>query len=55
LVAVCSEVANPDGAPAIEVEVGSRRWQAIIDTGFKGELENDRSHTTTATLPIWSR
>ncbi len=28
-----------DGVPAIEVEVGSQRWQAIIDTGFNGELE----------------
>jgi clan AA aspartic protease len=25
--------------PAIEVEIGSQRWQAIIDTGFNGELE----------------
>ena len=28
-----------DGVPAIEIEVGGRRWQAIIDTGFNGELE----------------
>jgi predicted aspartyl protease len=28
-----------DGVPAIAVEVGSQRWQAIIDTGFNGELE----------------
>jgi predicted aspartyl protease len=28
-----------DGVPAIEVEVGSQRWQAIVDTGFNGELE----------------
>jgi clan AA aspartic protease len=28
-----------DGVPAIEVEVGSQLWQAIIDTGFNGELE----------------
>jgi predicted aspartyl protease len=23
----------------IEVEVGSRRWRAIVDTGFNGDLE----------------
>jgi predicted aspartyl protease len=28
-----------DGVPAIEVALGSQRWQAIIDTGFNGELE----------------
>ena len=28
-----------DGVPAIEMEVGGERWQAIIDTGFNGELE----------------
>ena len=28
-----------DGVPAIAAEVGSERWQAIIDTGFNGELE----------------
>jgi clan AA aspartic protease len=28
-----------DGVPAIEVEVGSQRWRAIVDTGFNGELE----------------
>jgi predicted aspartyl protease len=28
-----------DGVPAIEVEVGSLLWQAIIDTGFNGEAE----------------
>jgi predicted aspartyl protease len=28
-----------DGVPVIEVEVGSQRWRAIIDTGFNGELE----------------
>lgn len=28
-----------DGVPAIDVEVGGQRWQAIIDTGFNGELE----------------
>lgn len=28
-----------DGVPAIDVEVGGERWQAIIDTGFNCELE----------------
>ncbi len=28
-----------DGVPAVEVEAGEQRWQAIIDTGFNGELE----------------
>ncbi len=28
-----------DGVPAIDVEVGGQHWQAIIDTGFNGELE----------------
>ena len=32
-------VISSDGVPAIEVEVGGRRWRAIIDTGFNGELE----------------
>ena len=32
-------VITEDGVPAIEVEVGSQLWQAIIDTGFNGELE----------------
>jgi predicted aspartyl protease len=32
-------IVTEDGVPAIEVEVGSQRWQAIIDTGFNGELE----------------
>ena len=32
-------VITDDGVPAIEVEIGSQRWQAIIDTGFNGELE----------------
>ncbi len=32
-------IVTEDGVPAIEVEVGTRRWQAIIDTGFNGELE----------------
>ncbi len=32
-------VVTEDGVPAIEVEVGGQRWQAIIDTGFNGELE----------------
>ncbi len=32
-------IITEDGVPAIEVEIGSQRWQAIIDTGFNGELE----------------
>ena len=32
-------VTTDDGVPAIDVEVGGERWQAIIDTGFNGELE----------------
>lgn len=32
-------IVTADGVPAIEVEVGSKRWQAILDTGFNGELE----------------
>ncbi|MEX2285452.1 MAG: hypothetical protein WD648_00105 [Planctomycetaceae bacterium] len=32
-------IVSEDGIPAVEVEVGSQRWQAIIDTGFNGELE----------------
>jgi hypothetical protein len=32
-------IITEDGVPAIAVEFGSQRWQAIIDTGFNGELE----------------
>ena len=32
-------IVTEDGVPAIEVEAGGERWQAIIDTGFNGELE----------------
>jgi predicted aspartyl protease len=32
-------ITTVDGVPAIEVEVGGQRWEAIIDTGFNGELE----------------
>ena len=32
-------IVTEDGVPAIRIEVGSQRWQAIIDTGFNGELE----------------
>jgi clan AA aspartic protease len=32
-------IITDDGVPAIEVEMGSQHWQAIIDTGFNGELE----------------
>lgn len=32
-------IITEDGVPAIEVRVSSQHWQAIIDTGFNGELE----------------
>ena len=32
-------VVSEDGVPIITVEVGGERWNAIIDTGFNGELE----------------
>lgn len=32
-------IVTEDGVPAIRIEVGSQPWQAIIDTGFNGELE----------------
>ena len=32
-------IITEDGVPAIEVNVGGQRWQAIVDTGFNGELE----------------
>ncbi len=32
-------IVTDDGVPAIGVHVGNQRWQAIIDTGFNGELE----------------
>jgi hypothetical protein len=32
-------VVTEDGVPAIELEAGGERWQAIIDTGFNGEVE----------------
>lgn len=32
-------IVTEDGVPAIDVEVAGQHWQAIIDTGFNGELE----------------
>ena len=32
-------IVTDDGVPAIGVQIGDQRWQAIIDTGFNGELE----------------
>ncbi len=32
-------IITDDVVPAIGVQVGDQRWQAIIDTGFNGELE----------------
>jgi predicted aspartyl protease len=36
---VIEGVVTGDGLPAVEVEAGGERWQAIIDTGFNGALE----------------
>jgi clan AA aspartic protease len=33
------DIITADGVPAIEVVMGNKRWHAIIDTGFNGELE----------------
>lgn len=32
-------IITEDGVPVIDVEVGGQLWQAIVDTGFNGELE----------------
>jgi hypothetical protein len=32
-------IVTEDGVPGIEVDVGTHRWRAIVDTGFNGELE----------------
>ena len=32
-------IVTGDGVPVIDVEVSNQLWQAIIDTGFNGELE----------------
>ena len=32
-------IVTEDGVPTIDVEIGGKHWQAIIDTGFNGELE----------------
>lgn len=32
-------VVTEDGVPAIFVDLGNQRWEAIIDTGFNGDLE----------------
>jgi hypothetical protein len=32
-------IVTDDGVPVIEMQIDDRRWQAIIDTGFNGELE----------------
>ena len=32
-------IVTEDGVPAIDVDLGNQPWQAIIDTGFNGELE----------------
>jgi predicted aspartyl protease len=32
-------VLTADGLPGVEIELANKRWQAIIDTGFNGELE----------------
>ena len=28
-----------EGVPLIELELGGRRWETIVDTGFNGDLE----------------
>lgn len=30
---------DAEGVPAIEIEVMGRKWRAVIDTGFNGDLE----------------
>jgi clan AA aspartic protease len=30
---------STDGVPVIELNIGNQLWQAIIDTGFNGEVE----------------
>lgn len=32
-------IITEDDVPAVDIEVGSQFWQAIIDAGFNGELE----------------
>jgi len=32
-------IVTAEGVPAVFAEIGGRRWQAIIDTSFNGELE----------------
>ena len=32
-------IVTTDGVPLVEIEVGDRRWQATVDTGFNGDLE----------------
>lgn len=32
-------IVTGEGVPVIDAEVGGQNWQAIIDTGFNGELE----------------
>jgi predicted aspartyl protease len=30
---------SKEGVPEIELKVGGRRWTAVVDTGFNGDLE----------------
>jgi predicted aspartyl protease len=32
-------IVTADGVPLVEIEVGDRRWPAVVDTGFNGDLE----------------
>ena len=32
-------IVTEDGVPVIDVGAGGQQWQAIIDTGFNGDLE----------------
>ena len=32
-------IVSDDFAPTIEIELAGKRWNALIDTGFNGDLE----------------
>jgi predicted aspartyl protease len=36
---VISGYVSEDYAPVIEIEVAGKRWPALVDTGFNGDLE----------------
>lgn len=37
--AVITGTVSSDGVPLVFLEIEGRRWQAIVDTGFNGDLE----------------